>query len=310
MDAKQSLKDQLVRLGPDNFVVRWALKHHSNSRGYTLRFKQDRIEISKKRLVMFLSKMQYVQVPFMIENFDFYFNTTVPERRGELTVLDFSKPGLHRYTRSGVTFLFPSVPEDDVMDAYTHWHTPIAGETVWDVGAHAGASVYFFSLMVGPSGQVYAFEPDDINYQYLKKNIENHRLQNVIPVKKALAGETGTAKFNMDGTLSAGLSDYLVYSNKRLYAEVETLTLPDACAELGCIPHLVKMDIEGAEVAVIQSAKVFLRNQLINFSIESNHKVAGELTCGPLEHLFHEIGYKAFSSKEFGQMFTWARPGN
>ncbi len=102
------------------------------------------------------------------------------------------------------------------MDAYTYWHEPSVGEVVWDVGAHAGASTYFFSKMVGETGKVYAFEPDEGNYKYLVRNINLHGLQNVIPVKKALAGQTSTATFNMDGSMSAGLADYVVYADSRL----------------------------------------------------------------------------------------------
>ena len=43
----------------------------------------------------------------------------------------------------------------------------------------------FFSRMVGPSGKVYAFEPDDHTYEYLLRNIESHQLENVIPVKRS-----------------------------------------------------------------------------------------------------------------------------
>jgi len=42
-------------------------------------------------------------------------------------------------------------------------------------------------------------------------------------VKKALAGTSGRASFNMDGTMSSGIHEYLVYLGTGLM-EVETLT--------------------------------------------------------------------------------------
>jgi FkbM family methyltransferase len=96
------------------------------------------------------------------------------------------------------------------MDAYTMEYGPKDGDTVWDVGAHAGATAYFLSQMVGSSGRVYAFEPDESNYAYLLKNLEMHGATNVIPVKKALFSSTGRTIFNMDGTMSAGIHDLLV----------------------------------------------------------------------------------------------------
>jgi hypothetical protein len=68
------------------------------------------------------------------------------------------------------------------------------------------------------------------------------------------------------------------------------------------------MDIEGAEVDVIKGAQSFLQDHPINFAIESNHMVDGQLTSGPLEKLLGSVGYRAWSSEEFGQLFTWAEP--
>ncbi len=304
----QFVKDYLVGLGPDNALVQTALRLHSRTHGYGLEFTNNRITVHKANRELVLSKAHYVQVPIMLECFDLFFNTIEGEIVSGRKVLNFSEPGLHRYVKSQAAFYFPSIPEDDVMDAYTHSYRPQLGDVVWDAGAHAGATTYLLAQMVGPSGRVYAFEPDDLNYEYLVRNIELNQLYNVIPVKKALAGSTGTAEFNMDGTMCAGLSEYLVYSDKRLFKTVPTITLPDACEELGEAPKYVKMDIEGAEVAVIEGAQSFLRSHQVHFAIESYHRIDGELTYKPLERLFSSIGYSVRSSNEFGQMFTWAEP--
>ena len=83
------------------------------------------------------------------------------------------------------------------MEAYTAAYRPQSGDVVWDVGAHMGMSAYLLSKMVGPSGKVYAFEPDETNYKYLLLNIERHALSNVTPVKAALSGYT-RIKFQAD----------------------------------------------------------------------------------------------------------------
>lgn len=304
----QSLKSYLVRLGPNNLLVQSALRMHGLRQGYRVGFSDHSIVLRKAEREMILNKAEYVLVPIMMECYNLFFDSVEGESVNGQTVLDFSRPGLHRYRKTGEAFYFPSVPEDDVRDAYTHGYAPQPGDVVWDAGAHAGATSYFMAKMVGSSGKVYAFEPDQNNYTYLLKNIELHNLRNVIPVQKALAGTTGTAEFCMDGTMSAGLSDYLTYSEKNKFQTVETMTFADACAQLGEVPTYVKMDIEGAEVAVIKSSLEFLRAHPINFAIESYHRVDGDFTFKPLEKLFAEIGYKVWSSDTFGQMFTWAQP--
>jgi FkbM family methyltransferase len=162
--------------------------------------------------------------------------------------------------------------------------------------------------MVGPEGKVYAFEPDDLNYAYLIKNIARHELPNVIPVRKALSGSSGTAQFFMNGTVASGIRDFVVYSDDVKTREVPTISMEDACRELGSVPSYIKMDIEGAELSFIEGAKAFLKSHPVHFAIESYHKVDGEYTYKRLDPLFEEIGYDHLSSNVFEQMFTWARP--
>jgi FkbM family methyltransferase len=304
----QPLKDYLVRLGPNSALVQAALWMHGLRYGYSVEFANDAIMLRKAEREMILNKAQYVQVPVMMECYKLFFDTIESQAIEGRTILDFSRPGLQRYRKSGAAFHFPSIPEDDVMDAYTHSYAPQPGDVVWDAGAHAGATTYFLAQMVGPSGRIYAFEPDQNNYNYLLQNIELHKLHNVIPVKKALSGSSGTAEFCMDGSMSAGLSDYLLYSEKTKFQRVATVSFEDACAEFGEVPAYVKMDIEGAEIATVESSREFLKAHPVNFAIESYHPVDGELTWKPLEKLFSSIGYEVWSSDKFGQMFTWAKP--
>ncbi len=304
----QRIKNYLVGLGPDNPALRTALQLYTRLRGYQLHFSDRSIVLQRDRREVVLNKRHYPQVPMVMGYYDQLFDAIESERRGNKAVLDFSGPKLHRYVKRQVAFYFPAIPEEDGIDAYTRYYMPHPGDVVWDAGAHAGATAYFLAQMVGPEGKVYAFEPDSTNLECLKKNIDLHSLHNVIPVDKALAGSTGTAKFNMDGTMCAGLSDYALYPDSGPLKEVQTITFADACSELGAVPNFVKMDIEGAEVATIEGSLDFLAAHSINFAIESYHRIKGELTYKTLEELFSRIGYNARSSDEFGQMFTWAEP--
>jgi len=303
----QQIKENLVRRGPEDPLVRTALKVHARTHGFRVRFAGDKISIVRGPREMILNKSEFVLVPIMMECHDLYFRTINNRPENGREILDFSVPGVHSYKSNGTAFHFPSIPEDDVMDAYTFWYVPQAGDVVWDAGAHAGATTYFLSQLVGSTGRVLAFEPDDIGYSFLLKNIEEHGLANVTPVKKALDRRSGTASFNMDGTMAAAIHDYLTYSPNAHLKSVPTVSFADACLEFG-VPSFVKMDIEGAEVAVIEGARDFLTSHPIQFAIESYHLVGGERTYKQLDAIFPKIGYEVFSSNKFGQMFTWARP--
>jgi len=306
----QAIKNYLVGRGPDDPLVHTALRLKGLSAGYQVKFVDDRISLQRGSRRILLKKSAYVQVPITMECFDQFFASVFATERDGVSELDFSRPGLFRYKRSGVELFFPDIPEEDSMDAYTYWYTPQPGDVVWDVGAHAGCTSYFLAQMVGPTGRVFAFEPDEHNFECMLRNIAAHKLENVVPVKKALAGETGTMDFVMDGTMSAGLYDYIRYGDKTKLKTVQTISLEDACREFGSVPQYVKMDIEGSEVPVVQGSAEFLKQHPIHFSIESYHWIGDVLTYTLLEPFFPTIGYEVESSNKFGQMFTWARPKN
>jgi FkbM family methyltransferase len=181
--------------------------------------------------------------------------------------------------------------------------------TVIDAGANAGLTTYQLSRLVGPTGKVYALEPDTVALGYLERNIRRHGLSNVEVCPVALSDSTGQAEFNMDGSLSAGLVDHIVYKDTGRRTRVETMALEDFCMKIGRVPDYVKMDIEGAELSVVEAALGFLGSNPISFAFESCHKSPdGSLTSHGLERLFRSIGYTAESSERFGLMFTWAMP--
>jgi FkbM family methyltransferase len=308
MTIVSNIKNRLLRSDPKGLALLLAFRAQAAAHGIRVRRSAGTISFVCGRRQVILGARDIMSVPFVVHEWDRLFATLDGESRGQRTVLDFSQPGLHRYRRHGLAFYCPSLAEDDSMDAYTDFYHPQPGDIVWDVGANAGMTAYFFAQMVGPVGRVYAFEPDDTNYEFLLRNIEMHQLSNVTPVKAALPSQTGTASFDMDGTMGAGLTHLLSYSVAGYSKVVETLSLQDACTQFGSVPNYIKMDIEGAELSAITSSLDFLRRHPIHLAIESNHLVNGQFTSGPLEQLLIGAGYRAWSSDKFGQLFTWAEP--
>jgi FkbM family methyltransferase len=302
----ESLRESLLRLGPNHPALRQAIRLQAKLKGFKLTTSDGSLDLSKGNRRMLLPLNHHPQVPTAIYMWDLYFDTIEPELDDGIETLDFSVPGLRRYKRTGVSLWAPGMAEDDTMSVYTARYTPKAGDIVWDVGAHAGATVYFFAQMVGPAGKVYAFEPDDLNYDFLLRNIKLHDLKNVVPIKKALAGTTGTASFSI-GTQGAGLEGFSQCVDPKKMCTVETLSFAHACQEYG-VPDFVKMDIEGAETDVVERSLEFIAQNPVHFAIESDHRINGEFTTGPLCRLFSSINYEPSSSTEYGIQFTWAEP--
>lgn len=301
------IKNRLLKGGPESPALRAAFRLQAKLHGVSMKIEEPRVYLQKGKQRIVVATKNMIFVPFAVHQWSNFFETLQGVDQNGVTTLDFSQPGMHHYRKSDVSFYFPSFAEDDCMDVYTASYHPKAGDVVWDVGAHAGTTTYFLAKMVGPEGKVFAFEPDENSYQYLQRNMDLHKMENVTLVKAALSSSTGTAHFVMDGTMGAGLADFIEHGTPKQTVEVQTLSLKDAAERYGT-PTYIKLDIEGAELDMVKGGLEFLKQHPIQFAIETNHIVNGELTSGPMEELMTQAGYKAWSSTEHGQMFTWAQP--
>ncbi|MGB8986949.1 MAG: FkbM family methyltransferase [Candidatus Sulfotelmatobacter sp.] len=123
------------------------------------------------------------------------------------------------------------------------------GTIFYDVGANVGFYSLLAAALVGPEGQVFAFEPLPRNLAYLRKHLELNRVSNVEILELAIAEQNGIASFIREPSGFMGrLSD-----TGGLPVAVATL---DSLLEKGRLvpPHSIKMDIEGAELLALRGA--------------------------------------------------------
>lgn len=142
------------------------------------------------------------------------------------------------------------------------------GQTVVDIGAHIGYYSLIFAKLVGPSGMVYAFEPDPTNFSILQKNIKLNGYNNVVMLNKAVTERTGRLNLYVsDG--SAG--DHKTYNSDehRKTLEIDGVALDDLL--MGKKVDFIKMDIQGAEGGALKGMTSILANS-------SNIKVLSEFT--------------------------------
>ncbi len=123
------------------------------------------------------------------------------------------------------------------------------GSVVLDVGAHVGYYTVLSAVLAGARGAVWAFEPNPRNARFLRRHAEINGLRNVRVTEAAASDAAGTARFDFGsgsgtGRLAAGGA-----------LEVCTIRLDDFCAEHGIAPSAVKIDVEGAERAVLEGAR-------------------------------------------------------
>lgn len=146
------------------------------------------------------------------------------------------------------------------LDLYGEWGEPELtlldqflemGDVVLDVGANIGTHTLFFAQKIAPSGMVWAFEPQRVSFQILCGNMALNSLPNVQALNVAVSDQTGQVIVpNLDPTQNynfGGLSLKDQTQGQRMpVITIDSLELPKC--------SLIKVDVEGAELQVLQGA--------------------------------------------------------
>jgi FkbM family methyltransferase len=145
--------------------------------------------------------------------------------------------------------------ERSVQDALEVLLRP--GDVVWDIGAHIGFFSLLASRLVGVSGAVVAFEPVVENRLRLRRSLTLNGAVNVCVRGEAVAGQTGTAVLHARG--SSSMWTLQPGEVKPSSSVVECITLDDLARAMPT-PKLIKVDVEGLELDVLQGAQRLLRD--------------------------------------------------
>lgn len=168
-----------------------------------------------------------------------------------------------------------------------------------DAGANIGLSVIYFKKLY-PNSEIIAFEPDENVFTTLEYNINSLQINNVTLVKKALWNEVTELRFYSEGADGGRLANE---GENNQIIKINTTLLSDYINNR--IVDLLKIDIEGAELFVLQEARRYLKNVNNIFveyhSFKNKPQKLAELLCILEEEGFrliiHHIG--TFSSQPF-----------
>lgn len=128
------------------------------------------------------------------------------------------------------------------------------GCVVYDVGAHIGFVALVAARRAAPGGIVYAFEPDPVTRARLEQNIAANPECPVEVVAAAAWSHTGAVGFASDPTHPTRWTSRVDGAGG---LEVEAIALDDFAATRRP-PSLVKLDVEGAELAALAGCRRIL----------------------------------------------------
>jgi FkbM family methyltransferase len=182
----------------------------------------------------------------------------------------------------------------DVMQL-SRWVHP--GAVVFDIGANFGYySVSLASEMRG-SGKVYAFEPCKTTFGRLQTNIALNHLESIIEaIPRGLSERSGLAYLDrIDGNSGA-----TALSSQAKGEAIELETLDHFCDanEIHRV-DVVKIDVEGSELRVIEGGRAMLSRHQPTIMVEFNSSAMGAagISDGQLEDLLRTLGYELFATK-------------
>jgi FkbM family methyltransferase len=130
-----------------------------------------------------------------------------------------------------------------------------------------GSNVGYFTLLaasIAKNGQVFSFEPYDLNFELLEKNIVSNNLVNIQTFQYAVSNEnkfvdifSGDANKGNVRFFKQDLEGYMeeVQSNKL----VKSVTL-DTILDDSINPDIIKMDIQGGEMLALEGMKKIIQN--------------------------------------------------
>jgi len=140
--------------------------------------------------------------------------------------------------------------------------------TLFDVGANVGEfTLEILEAFQGKTFQLYAFEPSTRAWSQLKERVPV--LPNLHIQHTALSNEEGTADlfFPSEGSALASLHQRDLSHIKQSFEKKEQVTittLDSFCKQKGIdIIHLLKIDVEGHELAVLKGAREMMDRNAI-----------------------------------------------
>lgn len=125
-----------------------------------------------------------------------------------------------------------------------------SGAVVVDIGAYIGTYSLLGARAAGKGGQVYAFEPDPLNFKALQHNIRANGLDEIIrPIRAAVSDSTGRRSLLVDKG-DRTQSSLFVRSGEKYSVDIDCVALDDVLP-LGTAVSVIKVDIEGGELAAL-----------------------------------------------------------
>ena len=185
------------------------------------------------------------------------------------------------------------------------------GRDVIDVGANVGFFSVLAAKLIDDGQRVLAIEPTPSAVGYLRRNIErNSCADRVIVAQNLVADSVGRRDLHViPGKEEFSSLNAIVHPSVRGLESVKIVvdceTIDNLVMRLGLSPGLIKIDVEGAEIAVFRGAEETIRRHLPTIVFEVTDSLHQRLDRGTTYETvtwLEERGYRVGSVEHPKQM--------
>lgn len=155
-----------------------------------------------------------------------------------------------------------------------------------DCGANIGLSTLYFAIAY-PNSKVFAFEPDNVIFNLLQKNINDNKLANVTIYNEAVWIKDAELSFSNKGSEASQID-----TTGQSVTKVKAIHLAQFLAQFEKIDFL-KMDIEGAEFDVVKNCASEL-HKVQHFFLEYHGTSSETEKLTTLLDIVKEAGFKVY----------------
>jgi FkbM family methyltransferase len=144
-----------------------------------------------------------------------------------------------------------------------------SGDTIWDIGANVGDYTRLFAEATGPTGSVVAVEPCTASAQCIRDYVASSRFENVRIVEAAMSDKSGTGRL----TKTANHTDANNHLTSEIAdsAQVAIISGDELFQQEGKCPTIVKIDVEGHEMEVLEGMSKVLKQLALRFVLVEIH---------------------------------------
>lgn len=178
----------------------------------------------------------------------------------------------------------------------------------FDIGTNKGEYAYYAEKLMNPKN-IYLFEPEKKLNKQLQAIFGNCNVNNI-----ALSDNKGKHQFKIpviNGVVDNCLSS-LEINNKEdneteaIIYEVETDSLDNFVKEKNIVPDVIKIDVEGHELSVLQGAENFISKHHPTLIIEIEQRHHKNINIENIFESFKQKGYNCYYySKKQSQLFSY-----